>query len=293
MRPSTLKKTMMARIGSIHAKTARELPSVLLLAICLTITSVSTRVKADSLQTDASKGALSTSPTSPQKDIYSEQLIKRDSNVAPAPLPKDSTPLDTLPPAVKFDAARVILALGGVIGLILLTRLFAKRWIPGATLHRATDSMKIISRVAIAPRQHLLLVQVGKRLVVVGDTGMHLNPLCEITDANEVEQMLDKVREESIAAASKFDVLFGRARKGFVSSALSQSVDNISDAEGIDAAGATGFVPQSTPRRLNPVSESTFDPTHEINDPSVVTTRNELSDLSEKVKDLARQLGGA
>jgi hypothetical protein len=38
-------------------------------------------------------------------------------------------------------------------------------------------------------------------------------------------------------------------------------------------------------------SESRFDDSHEIVDPSLAQTRNELSGLSEKVRDLARQLG--
>src|SRR5580658_11220923 len=107
------------------------------------------------------------------------------------------------------------MALAGVIALILVLRAFAKRLIPGAVAHRGSPAVKILGRSAISPRQNLLVVQFGKRLVLVGDAGANLNPLCEITDPDEVAAILAQARDESISVARRFDSLFGRARKEF------------------------------------------------------------------------------
>jgi flagellar biogenesis protein FliO len=167
------------------------------------------------------------------------------------------------------DATRVLLALAGVLGLIVVLRMALRRVFPGAISHRATRAIRILSRCIVSPRQHLLLIQVGKRLLVVGEGGAQLNRLCEITDDDEVAQILTAVREESTAAGRRFEHLFGRARKSF---------------EEEPAPPATTEALGEAP------AEGAFDPTHEINDPALCETHNELAGLSDKVRELARQL---
>jgi flagellar biogenesis protein FliO len=167
-------------------------------------------------------------------------------------------------PSATFDFKRVILALAGVIGLILLLRAGAKRFIPGAAAARATSAVKVLARCTISPKQHLLVIQFGQRLVLVGDSGAHLNPLCEISDPDEAARILAQARDESISVARRFDSFFGLARGGFAET------------------------PSSPP-------EEHFDDSHEINadDPSFEATRKELAGLTDKVRDVARQLGSA
>jgi flagellar biogenesis protein FliO len=159
----------------------------------------------------------------------------------------------------SFDVTRVGVALVGVIGLILILRLFARRVIPGAAVHRSTSSVKILGRCPVSARQNLLVVQFGNRLVLVGDAGASLNPLCEITDPNEVAGIVAHARDESISVARRFESLFGRARKDFTE-----------DAESFDDS-----------RDIKP------------DDPSLRDTQQELSELREKVRDVARQIGSA
>jgi hypothetical protein len=83
--------------------------------------------------------------------------------------------------------------------------------------------------------------------------------LCNISDADEVSAILSQIHEEAASQAGKFDLTFGLARKKF------------------DEHSA----PEETP----------FDPTHEINDPTAEQTQRELAGLSDKVRDLAKQLG--
>ena len=143
---------------------------------------------------------------------------------------------------------------------------------PFASFGQATDSrrrrpprisaVKILGRCTISPRQNLLVIQFGKRLVLVGDTGANLNPLCEITDPDEVAAILAQARDESISVARRFESLFGRARKDFAEAPTAQPGDQFDDAHDIKP-----------------------------DDPSLEDTQKELSDLREKVRDVARQIG--
>ena len=203
------------------------------------------------------------------------------SKAASGPLDSDaleSTPLN--PPNAggsfaKYDQStassgamqigRVVLALGGVIGLIVMLRIFAKRVMPGVAAARASSAVKILGRCPVSARQNLLVVQFGKRLVLVGDGGTNLNPLCEITDPQEVADILAQARDESISVAQRFESMFGRARKDFDEDPEPTSAESFSDTRDI-----------SSP-----------------DDPALRDTRKELSDLQEKVRDVARQIGRA
>jgi flagellar biogenesis protein FliO len=207
--------------------------------------------------------------------------IQRTEHAQPA------EPGDAIAPSklTGFDPVRVMMALVAVIGLILLMRAAAKRIFPGSVASRGSRAIKILSRCPIAPRQHLLLIQVGKRLLVVGDSGTQLNPLCQIKDGDEVAALLNQLQEETASAAWRFDALFGRARKSF-------------DEVEAEEAGDTEPTPPKPPAEpadaaAGQAGDAPFDSTHEIRDPSLSQTRKELDGLSDKVRDLARQLGGA
>ena len=168
-----------------------------------------------------------------------------------------------MPPGA-FDMTRVLLATIGVIGLILLMRAGVRRIFPSAITHRSSSMVKVLSRCTISPRQHLLVVQFGKRLVLVGDSGSNLNPLCEIRDPDEAANILTYARDESISVARRFDSLFGRAQKDF---------DEPEESE----------------------SQEKFDDSHEVSrdNPAVQETQKELADLHNKVKEVARRIGRA
>jgi len=193
------------------------------------------------------------------------QPIHRDPAI-PAAGQRSASPVESR--GSGFDPVRVTLALAGVVGLILMLRLGMRRLFPGDIALRSTRAIQVLSRCTISPRQHLLLIRVGKRLIVVGDSGTQLNPLCEIADGNEIEALLAQVHEDSAAATHRFELFFGKARKGYE--------PELSEAEA-----------------KVPPADAAFDPTHELIDPSLSQTRKELSGLSEKVRDLARQMGRA
>jgi flagellar biogenesis protein FliO len=170
-------------------------------------------------------------------------------------------------PTSAFDITRVLLALIAVIALIFVLMVVFKRIYPGAAPIRASASVKVLARCPVSPKQHLLVIQFGKRLVLVGDTGAHLNPLCEISDPEESAAIIAQAREESVSAAKRFDSFFGLARKAFSDTSAQ--------------------------------SEEHFDDSHEIpteipgEDSSLESTRKEIAGLADKVRDVARQLGSA
>jgi flagellar biogenesis protein FliO len=168
-----------------------------------------------------------------------------------------------------FDVTRVLLATVGVIGLILVMRAGVRKIFPSTATHRGTSAVKVLSRCTISPRQHLLVVQFGKRLVLVGDSGSHLNPLCEIADPDEAANVLAQAREESVSVARKFDSLFGRARKDFDSSEAETAQESFDNSDEVRREGVSR------------------------DDPAIQETQKELADLHDKVREVARRIGHA
>jgi flagellar biogenesis protein FliO len=191
------------------------------------------------------------------RDPYAGQAFP-GGNENSSPANSTQTPASPLTSG-GMDSTRVMLALSGVIILIFILRYGAKRILPGGAVLRNTRTIKILARCPVAPKQQVMLIQLGKRLLLVGDSGSQLNSLCNITDGDEVSAILAQIHEEAAAQVGRFDLTFGRAKKKF---------DEHS-------------VPE----------ETAFDPTHEINDPAAEQTQRELAGLSDKVRDLARQLG--
>jgi flagellar biogenesis protein FliO len=165
--------------------------------------------------------------------------------------------------APALDWQRVVLALAAVVGLILLMRWIVRRFVVGSSQARGKRFAEVLARVPIAPRQHLLLMRVGRRLLVVGDSGgQQLATLCEVTDADEIAALLAEARSDGADALTRaFGTVFGQAGARFeqVSQPLSGTVD----------AATEGTPP----------------------DPALVGTQDELSGLAEKVRRLARQVG--
>jgi flagellar biogenesis protein FliO len=204
------------------------------------------------------------------------QAIHRDPGTdADSPAPAKSPTGTATPTAGGFDSARVVIALVTVVGLIFAIRSGLRWFFPGVVPQRSTRAMQVLCRFTISPRQHLILVQVGKRLIVVGDGGAQLNPLCEITAAEEVEAIVTQVREESASSLKRFELFFGKARKTYTEEPTAEEMGQ----------------PAAEPVPAPESPDARFDPTHELTDPSLTETRDELSGLSQKVRDLAKQLG--
>lgn len=82
--------------------------------------------------------------------------------------------------------------LGVVLGLIALAAWFVRRWVPGAAAG-GSSALRVLARVGVTPRQHAVLVQCGRRLLLVGASPDRMELLCEITDALECAELASRV----------------------------------------------------------------------------------------------------
>jgi flagellar biogenesis protein FliO len=122
----------------------------------------------------------------------------------------DSLPLpaETPQPLPGFFSTflRLILALGLTIGLIYLTVwglkvLWEKKGFTGVS--ESGKPVRILASVYLAPRKSIQLVEVGRRILVVGSGNEEVHPLDVITDPEEIEA----IRKE---CQQGFPEVFGR-----------------------------------------------------------------------------------
>lgn len=158
-----------------------------------------------------------------------------------------------------FDTKRMVLALAIVLLAIFVShRVWKKLGLPGGN-GKLSGVLQVVSRLSVSPKQQILLVRVGKRLVLVGNSGTQMNPLCEIGDPEEAALLLGEVatqREESSSAT--FNAVLGGEEKRFEEEAMGT------------AAHGEDEIPSD-------------------DDAAIASTRAELSGLAEKVRNLSSQ----
>ena len=111
---------------------------------------------------------------------------------------------------------RTALALGLVVGLIFLARYLMRR-LGGGAAKAGGGAIDVLARTSVSPRQQLLLVRLGRRLLLVGSGPEGMTPLSEITDPEEVDRMLKLVetsKAESFAEILRRKAAAVRRRKG-------------------------------------------------------------------------------
>jgi len=190
--------------------------------------------------------------------IYENRAIRR-ADGASATTQGSAVPASPRGTSV-LDLPRIGAALAIVLGLIFALRWLGRRFVPGVA--GGSGLVRVLSRNVVTPKHQILLVQVGRRVLVVGDNGTALSPLSEITDADEVAAILGHLSSGSAADAPNagvFGAELGQARKD------------------LDQALA--------PAAEVPLSRSRAE------DESLESTSGEIDGLMQKVRVLARQLG--
>jgi flagellar biogenesis protein FliO len=118
-------------------------------------------------------------------------------------------------PADPFDSKRLGIALLIVLGAIVVAHQVYKRiGMPGAN-GRASGTLQVVSRLNLAPKQQILLIRVGRRLVLVGNSGSQMSSLCEITDPEEAAGLIGQVAVERDESPSSFSAVLGDEEKQF------------------------------------------------------------------------------
>lgn len=143
-------------------------------------------------------------------------------------------------PSTGLSVPQVVGSLAMVVGLI-----FGLKWVAGrlslVPSRGKAGAVKVVGRSVLSPKQQVLLIQVGRRLLVVGDSGGAMAALCEITDPDEVAALIGEARAAAAAAkprpAGAFDKLFRGAAEPFHPS---DDVPALATARGADDGVAVG-----------------------------------------------------
>src|SRR5207247_732470 len=110
-------------------------------------------------------------------------------------------------PDTSLGVTRVAIAMAIVIGAIFVLRWVGRRFFGIASVGDG-GVVKVLSRSTIGPRQQVLLMQVGKRMLVVANSGVGMNTLCEVTDEQEVASLVSEAQRPVIDRAKSFRSLF-------------------------------------------------------------------------------------
>lgn len=130
----------------------------------------------------------------------------------PAAIDIEQTPLGLSPERQGADVGRAepaggwilstFAALGVVIGLILAAR-WAYTKMGGKVVARSSPAVEVLSRTTVAPKNHVLLLRVGQRVLVVGDSGSGLRTLANLDDPEEVASVLQSVTSQQPTSVTK------------------------------------------------------------------------------------------
>lgn len=193
-------------------------------------------------------------PTSPVS-AYDGQVIRKAHG--------DTTAVATKSSSSTLDFPRLALAMGIVLAVILGVRWIVIRTVPGMKTHGSSKSIRVLARTAIAPRQQVVLIQVGRRVIVVGDSQGQLTSLAQIDDADEIAALVGQTESDQLAepASSRFGGVFSRAQREFDEPTSSNE----------SAEVATGNI--QTP------------------DPAIKDASEEISGLIARMRSLTKELG--
>lgn len=117
--------------------------------------------------------------------------------------PDEPDAQETAGPFARFDPrnneiARIALSTGIVIGLIFLLRTVIGLTARGKHgVKRPSGVLEVLARYPIARGQHLVLLKLGHRIVLVNQSSSGMSTLSEIVDHDEVAALLAKVEAGS------------------------------------------------------------------------------------------------
>ena len=193
-------------------------------------------------------------PTSPPKSKYeSIEFNKRP------PQQQASAPTQL----INSDSSvlRVVGALGVVLGCIFIVRYAGKKILGLQTPGASNGVIQVLCRIPISPRQQLMLIQIGRKMILLANCGTSMNAVCEITDPDEVAALAGQLQERRrTSATSAFLSLFGKAGAKFEA-----QQEPVSDETSIE-------------------EESSEQPV----EPELATTRAEMRGLMDRVHQLAQ-----
>jgi flagellar biogenesis protein FliO len=95
------------------------------------------------------------------------------------------------------DIIQVAGAIGVVLALLFIFRFVMLRAFGGLVAGRPSGVMEILARYPIARGQHLTLLKLGRRVLLVHQTGTAMSTLTEVADPDEVASLLSRIEAGS------------------------------------------------------------------------------------------------
>ncbi|MFH1060201.1 MAG: flagellar biosynthetic protein FliO [Pseudomonadota bacterium] len=90
------------------------------------------------------------------------------------------------PPDLTSSISQMLLALGLVLALVLALYWLARRFLPGAAGLGQAAGLRVLGRLSLGPKKGLALVEVGRRVLVLGLAEQGLSLLATIDDPEEI-----------------------------------------------------------------------------------------------------------
>lgn len=146
-------------------------------------------------------------PRNPKYFNAERQTLRRtEPKVAP---PKTQEVPDLMGTVQRLVFWLVLLALMGVIALAVV-----KAFLPGGRKLFASAAVEVLGRTYLDSRRYLALIRVGRRVLVVGIDSEGIHPVSEMTDPEEVADILRQAQPATPAGVSFFQSLLQKQMGG-------------------------------------------------------------------------------
>ncbi len=156
-----------------------------------------------------------------------------------------------------------------IILIFAIAWIFRKAWPGGRTLFGSIPFVNILGRTSLSPKQSIVAIKVGGRIILLGVTEHHISKIVSIEDAEEVSKFLSYIEQNrSSSISSTFRNLF-----------KSETMDLQTEASELLEGDLSG-------------SERNFSKTSDkIEENDVLNLKNEINMLLNKVEKL-KGIGG-
>lgn len=123
----------------------------------------------------------------------------------------ENTPLGTFSDSGSW-VLNTITALGVVIGLIILMRLGMNKLSGRAVLGGRSGVVEVLTRTSISPRNQVMLLRLGQRILVVSEGANGVQTLANLDDPDEVASLLTTISASKPGSITQsFNQLLNRA----------------------------------------------------------------------------------
>lgn len=117
-------------------------------------------------------------------------------------------------PSALPSIARTLVSLLIVLALIVGITYFFKRFCLNKHHNAMPTGVEILARSSMNPKQSLCLVQLGNRLVLLGQSPNHISALQTIDDPDEITHIMGQLEtKKTLSITNTFDKLFHREKE--------------------------------------------------------------------------------